>query len=875
MTALEAAQGRWPDLLAALAGLTPEQLTDTHQPCPLCGGTDRYRFDDLDGSGSWFCNQCGGKNQSGGGGTGMDMLMRRNGWTYAEAAKRIEQHLGIARQDSAKPTGKPYRKPSKPPTDQPPPALGNATAQWCYRDKSGDQLFWIQRFPIPAKDGKPERKGFVHRTWIDGGWHRPSRKDGFTCEWPNPKPVYGIELLGASPNAGVIVVEGEGTADAARLLFPKSVVISWVGGCKALSKTDWTVLKGRRCYLWPDADDVGRDAMAKLAIKILTAGAEKVRIIQPPADVPEGWDLADADWTPADAAAYVKVNRSAPIELPALAVPDAEPDHDPIPEPAPLPKQGEAFTCLGFDNDAYFYQPGSTGQVIRLGRASHTSTNLCAIAPLQYWQAMYPTKTGTDWTSAASSLFELQAQIGIYDPHRIRGRGAWRDQGQSVLHLGDRLIIGDRAVPSSDGIEGSRYIYQRLARLTGPGTAKPLSRDDAYILCGIAERFRWEVDVSGLLLAGWVVLAPICGALDWRPHIWITAGAGSGKSAILERFIAPLLGDLSLHVSGNTSEAGLRQTLRADALPVVFDEAESNEKTDQQRMQNVLSLARVASSESRAQTIKGSADGDAQRYAIRSMFCMSSIATALKQGADKSRFAQLTLRNPSDTPKAERIAHWEQLDRDLDRYVTDRVGQRLQARTVAMIPIIRESIKVFTRAAAEVFDSQRLGDQYGALLGGAWSLMSDDIATRDEAYKLIEQNSWESYSQSTELPDEKRCIQMILQHQVRVESDDRVCTRALGELVEIAASRRADREVTATQSQEAMSRVGLKVDNQRQALLVSNTAGGIAAILRDTAWAQCWATVLARLPGAQRVGSTRFSGAGTVSRAIALQIEGL
>ena len=833
MSILDSTRGRWPDLLTALAGLTPEQLTDTHQPCPLCGGTDRYRFDDLDGSGSWFCNQCGGKNQSGGGGTGMDMLMRRNGWTYAEAAKRVEQHLGIA-------------SIPKPPTK-------GAEHVWQYSD-----TFYVCRFP--------EKR--IRPLWWDGEawrWKAPAA----------PRPLYNRQQLAAQPSAPVLVVEGEKAADAAALLFPQAVVITWPSGCKAISKADWSPVIGRRCVLWPDADDVGRDAMAKLAIKLLQLGADQVRMVQPPADVPEGWDLADATWSPAEAAAYLRANRSAPIELPALAVPDAEPDHDPIPEPAPLPKQGEAFTCLGFDNDAYFYQPGSTGQVIRLGRASHTSTNLCAIAPLQYWQALYPTKTGTDWTSAASSLFELQAQIGIYDPHRIRGRGAWRDQGQSVLHLGDRLIIDDRAVPSSDGIEGSRYIYQRLARLTGPGTAKPLSRDDAYILCGIAERFRWEVDVSGLLLAGWVVLAPICGALDWRPHIWITAGAGSGKSAILERFIAPLLGDLSLHVSGNTSEAGLRQTLRADALPVVFDEAESNEKTDQQRMQNVLSLARVASSESRAQTIKGSADGDAQRYAIRSMFCMSSIATALKQGADKSRFAQLTLRNPSDTPKAERIAHWEQLDRDLDRYVTDRVGQRLQARTVAMIPIIRESIKVFTRAAAEVFDSQRLGDQYGALLGGAWSLMSDDIATRDEAYKLIEQNSWESYSQSTELPDEKRCIQMILQHQVRVESDDRVCTRALGELVEIAASRRADREVTATQSQEAMSRVGLKVDNQRQALLVSNTAGGIATILRDTAWAQCWATVLARLPGAQRVGSTRFSGAGTVSRAIALQIDGL
>jgi phage/plasmid primase-like uncharacterized protein len=46
MNAIEAASGRWPDLLAHFCGLTPDQLSDKHQPCPLCGGKDRYRFDD-------------------------------------------------------------------------------------------------------------------------------------------------------------------------------------------------------------------------------------------------------------------------------------------------------------------------------------------------------------------------------------------------------------------------------------------------------------------------------------------------------------------------------------------------------------------------------------------------------------------------------------------------------------------------------------------------------------------------------------------------------------------------------------------------------------------------------------------------------------
>ena len=36
-----------------------------HGPCPVCGGKDRFRFDDKEGRGTWFCSQC--DPQSGGG----------------------------------------------------------------------------------------------------------------------------------------------------------------------------------------------------------------------------------------------------------------------------------------------------------------------------------------------------------------------------------------------------------------------------------------------------------------------------------------------------------------------------------------------------------------------------------------------------------------------------------------------------------------------------------------------------------------------------------------------------------------------------------------------------------------------------------------
>jgi putative DNA primase/helicase len=824
MTISDLTNGRWPDLLAHFCGLTPDQLTDKHQACPLCGGKDRYRFDDQDGSGSWYCNQCGGKDGKGGAGNGMDMLMRRMNWSYAEACKRIEQRLGVI----------------------PEPPLSGWDAHWRYSD-----TFYVVRRDLPEDEKE------IRPLWFDGeSWKRKAP--------PAPRPLYWARR---DPSAAVLICEGEKATDAAQLLFPSAVCCTWPSGCKAIDKADWSPLAGRRCVLWPDADAPGREAMAKLAPKLLKAGAAQVRIVQPPSDVPEGWDLADADWTAAEASTYLKANRSAPIELPELApLPEPEPAID----PDPLPDPDADFICLGFDNDAFYYQPHSTGQVTRLSRSAHTGTNLCAIAPLRYWETLYPSKMGVNWTSAASSLFEKQAAAGIYSPDRIRGRGAWWDQKQSVLHLGDRLVLADAQVSIATGIPKSRYLYQRLGKLRGPGNATPLADQDAYTLLELAERFKWEVPASGMLIAGWTVLAPICGALDWRPHIWLTAGAGSGKSAILDRYIGPLLGDLSLHVAGNTSEAGLRQTLRADALPVVFDEAESNERPDQQRMQSVLSLARVASSESRAQTIKGSAEGDAQRYTIRSMFLMSSIATALKQGADKSRFAQLTLRNPNEMPKDQRIAHWDNLDRDLDKYITERIGQQLQARTISLIPVIRQSVKVFIRAAAEAFDSQRLGDQYGTLLAGAWSLQSSQVPTRDEAFKLIDQNEWESYSQTTEVPDEKRCLQCILQHQIRVEAD-KVVTRSINELVESALGYSSDPNITKALAEATLGRHGIKAEDG--CIVISNTAEAIAAMLSDTPWSNCWPTVLARMHGATKPGVTRFKGMAGTARAVAVPLS--
>lgn len=54
----ERSVGRWHGILPQL-GLQSSFLSGRHGPCPLCGGKDRWRFDNKEGRGTWYCTRCG------------------------------------------------------------------------------------------------------------------------------------------------------------------------------------------------------------------------------------------------------------------------------------------------------------------------------------------------------------------------------------------------------------------------------------------------------------------------------------------------------------------------------------------------------------------------------------------------------------------------------------------------------------------------------------------------------------------------------------------------------------------------------------------------------------------------------------------------
>lgn len=82
---LDLSQIDWGSVLPRL-GVGARYLSPKQGPCPICpdGGKTRFRFDDKEGKGTWYCNRCGAGN-------GLSLVAKVNGWSGAQAAKALAQ----------------------------------------------------------------------------------------------------------------------------------------------------------------------------------------------------------------------------------------------------------------------------------------------------------------------------------------------------------------------------------------------------------------------------------------------------------------------------------------------------------------------------------------------------------------------------------------------------------------------------------------------------------------------------------------------------------------------------------------------------------------------------------------------------------------
>ena len=159
---------------------------------------------------------------------------------------------------------------------------GKPSGVWRYTDFYGELIGFVCRFDLP------EGKQVLPYTLRTDGKHLRWMWKGFD----KPRPLYNQYALLNNPDAIVLLVEGEKTADAAAKIFPEFVCLTWMGGAKAYEYADWSVLKGRNVILWPDADEPGINAMKEIG-KLLQPIADNVQRVLINVAIPTHWDLAD------------------------------------------------------------------------------------------------------------------------------------------------------------------------------------------------------------------------------------------------------------------------------------------------------------------------------------------------------------------------------------------------------------------------------------------------------------------------------------------------------------------------------------------------------------------------------------------------------
>ena len=86
----KAARGQWESIFTALGITVPAR--GKHGACPVCGGKDRFHFDDKEGRGTWICRQCEGKHA----GDGLDLVCKATGKDNKAASMLVAQFLGLS-----------------------------------------------------------------------------------------------------------------------------------------------------------------------------------------------------------------------------------------------------------------------------------------------------------------------------------------------------------------------------------------------------------------------------------------------------------------------------------------------------------------------------------------------------------------------------------------------------------------------------------------------------------------------------------------------------------------------------------------------------------------------------------------------------------
>jgi hypothetical protein len=175
---------------------------------------------------------------------------------------------------------------------------------------------------------------------------------------------------------------------------------------------------------------------------------------------------------------------------------------------------------------AYVFWDNNLRQVIAASAQQLTSpAGLLNLAARKFWAKQFP-KTDSNGVPtgdlnpqwAGDVLMQTCRGIGPFSLSTVRGRGVWLEGDRRIINVGDEIS------------EDAKYRYVCFEPLSEiPGRADQIDPSD---ILEVLKLFHWRDEKDATLLFGWAVIAPVCGVLSWRPHIFLHGPKHTGKTTV-------------------------------------------------------------------------------------------------------------------------------------------------------------------------------------------------------------------------------------------------------------------------------------------------------------------------------------------------------
>jgi putative DNA primase/helicase len=704
--------------------------------------------------------------------------------------------------------------------------FGKYFKHWIFEDKKGLPLFVVARYY--DKDNKKNDRPFC--LWTNGTEYR-WRSKNLTG---SPLPLWGLTQFESKPNHPILMVEGQKNASESKEILGEDFICTSI--FRGIDKSDLEPLRGRTVYYWFDPDGAGRKKMA--AVKEALSKIDCIlHIVHSPTRKEKGWDISDAieeGWTKQQLIDHIEGQTQ---DNTGHFVDD---------------KNSYPFRIIGQTaTDLYFF-PKETCLVMKFKRSALGKANILNIMERRAWGDLFAKGDGgIAWDAATDFLLRWGAEAPIYRNEIVRGAGAWIEKGQLVINTGNSLIINGKEEELYQS--NTEYVYEKNSKMPYSVT-DPLSIDDASRIMDVVNLLDFHDPAHAMMLAGWILLAPFGGALGWRPHVWLTGAKGAGKSHIMEKIVYPMVSAYGLKALGSSSSAGIRQGLGSCSKPVMIDEAEADTIKKRETIEDVLSMARQASSgaENSADILHGTQDGSGMNWVVKSMFFFASIGPALNHSADKSRVSLLKLKTPRKNDEKIRAENFKKLEK-AEEIITYEWAKSFHSRTLSLWPELIRCIGIFQEQAASVMGTRRDGDQYGALFAGAYMVTHDKAPIASEAKAFLDQFELLINEDPVDKEDEELCLDEIMSYKMQI-GDNKI---SIGVWLRLFFSRYNtvfDREdyddltgIDEKKIKRELEDHGIKPDAKKNEVHIALGHPVLQKILRTTPWADTYGEIIERV----------------------------